>query len=101
VLKYSEFKVSATGAKGIASEKAGQSQTRMAYVRSGCNAIKHANPGAIENTTTATLTEPPAKKRRGRLPKSTKEKKADTITKAKAKYKADMAKLSINVDLDE
>jgi hypothetical protein len=50
---------------------------------------------------TTTSDKPPTKKRRGRPPKSAEEKKADAITKAKAKYKADMARLGINVGIDE
>jgi hypothetical protein len=52
-------------------------------------------------TTTTTSDEPPAKKPRGRPPKSAEEKMNQAIAKAKAKYKADMAKLGINVDSDE
>jgi hypothetical protein len=45
-------------------------------------------PPTKQSRATTTSDEPPAKKRRGRPPKSAEEKKADAITKAKAKYKA-------------
>jgi hypothetical protein len=61
----------------------------------------HTERSRPTTTTTTTSDEPPAKKPRGRPPKSAEEKRIQAIAKAKAKYKADMAKLGINVDPDE